>query len=369
MEPESLDIANGVLQKVNKGAGMLRNLEKSFQIDYRDTFVSPRIIREFKIPEGASILGTTKPGKRGRELDEIESICGLTPKKFKERALFKNLTPLDPVERFDLAVTGDLSMRFIDLMIPIGKGTRALIVSPPRTGKTMLLEQIAKSIKLSSPKTKIIVLLIDERPEEVTSFRRSVEATVLASSNDQSIQEHINLVEVTMGLIKTELECGKDIVVLTDSITRLGRAFNLKGSSHPTRTMSGGVDAGALEVPRRFFGLARNIENGGSATIIATALIDTGSRMDELIFQEFKGTGNCEIVLNRKLADQRCFPAIDLNSSGTRKEELLFTQENYRKITTIRKALAGRSTFEAADSLIKLMKKYPTNEELLAIIP
>jgi len=348
---------------------MLRDPERSFRPDYRDTFVSPRLIKEFKIPEGATITGPTSPGKKGRELAEIETICGFPPEKFKERATLNTLTPIDPVEKFNLSITGNLSMRFIDLMIPIGKGTRALIVSPPRAGKTILLEQMVKSIKASSPETKIIVLLVDERPEEVTAFRRSVDATVLASSNDQSIQEHIDLVELTMALIRTELECGTDMVVLADSITRLGRAFNLKGSGHANRTMSGGVSAGALEIPRRFFGLARNIENGGSATIIATALIDTGSRMDELIFQEFKGTGNCEIVLDRKLADQRVFPAIDINSSGTRKEELLYEKEIYRKISAIRKALAGRSNFEAADSLIKLLEKYPTNEELLSIIP
>ncbi len=364
-----LDTANGVLQKVKKGAGMLRDPERSFRIDYCDTFVSPKLIREFNIPEGATITGTTTPGKKGRELAEIENICGLPPEKFKERTLFKFLTPIDPVEKFNLSITENISMRFIDLMIPIGKGTRALVVSPPRAGKTILLEQIAKSIKISSPETKIIVLLVDERPEEVTCFRRSVDATVLASSNDQSIQEHIDLVEITMALIRAELECGRDIIVLADSITRLGRAFNLKGSGHAGRTMSGGVDAGALEIPRRFFGIARNIENGGSATIIATALIDTGSRMDELIFQEFKGTGNCEIVLDRKLAEQRIFPSIDINASGTRKEELLFDDETYRKITTIRKALAGRDNAEAANSLIKLLEKYPTNEELLSIIP
>jgi transcription termination factor Rho len=255
-------------------------------------------------------------------------------------------------------------MRIVDLVAPIGKGTRGMIVSPPKAGKTMLLEHIATAIHAGEPEARIIALLIDERPEEVTHFRRAVQAEVLASSNDQSVQEHIELVELTLAHIRTELECGHDVVVLVDSLTRMGRAFNQRGPG-VGRTLSGGLDAGALELPRRFFGLARNIEDGGSVTIIATALVDTGSRMDQLIFEEFKGTGNSEIVLERSLAEAHIFPAINIRASGTRKEERLYSPQEHRYLTSLRRMLADKKPKEAMETLLQLIAQYPDNEKLL----
>jgi transcription termination factor Rho len=239
-------------------------------------------------------------------------------------------------------------------------------VSPPKAGKTTLLAQIARAIRVDEPEARIIVLLIDERPEEVTEFRRSVEAEVLASTNDQSVEDHVALAELTLAHIRTELECGRDVVVLVDSLTRIGRSFNLKGSDRGRgRTMSGGMEAGALEIPRRFFGLARNIENGGSVTIIATILVDTGSRMDQLIFEEFKGTGNSEIILDRSLADARVFPAIDVPGSGTRREEILHTEEENQAIAALRRVLVDMPPRDAMNELTRRLRKYPTNAEFL----
>jgi transcription termination factor Rho len=255
-------------------------------------------------------------------------------------------------------------MRTVELIAPMGKGTRGLIVAPPKTGKTRLLEEIACAIHATDPDTRIIVLLIDERPEEVTHFRRNVPAEVLASSSDQHIRSHVNLVELTLAHIRCELECGRDIVVLLDSITRLGRAFNMNGAGSG-RTMTGGLDAKALEIPRRFFGLARNIEDGGSVTVIATALVATGSRMDELIFQEFKGTGNSEIVLDRSLAESRIFPAINILTSGTRKEELLYTSDETKWLAGLRRRLADSGPQAAMLELLRLLETVPTNRQLL----
>ena len=255
-------------------------------------------------------------------------------------------------------------MRVVDLIAPIGKGTRGLIVASPKSGKTILLEQMANAIRAAEPDARIIMLLIDERPEEVTHFRRSVQAEVLASSNDQGRDAHIALAELTLAHIRCELECGRDIVILLDSITRLSRASNLHGAG-AGRTMTGGLDARALEMPRRFFGLARNIEKGGSVTVIATALVQTGSRMDESIFEEFKATGNSELVLDRALAEARIFPAINLLASGTRKEELLYPPEQLQKLALLRRALAGRDAKGAMTGLLKLLAKAPTNDELL----
>ncbi|MBK8046147.1 MAG: transcription termination factor Rho [Anaerolineales bacterium] len=252
----------------------------------------------------------------------------------------------------------------VELIAPIGKGTRGLIVAPPKTGKTILLEQLAQAIHASEPETRIIVLLIDERPEEVTHFRRSVGAEVLASSNDQTLESHTNLAELTMAHIRTELECGRNIVLLMDSITRLSRAFNLHGSG-AGRTMTGGLDAKALDVPRRFFGLARNIEKGGSVTVIATALVQTGSRMDDFIFEEFKSTGNSELVLDRPLAEARVFPAINLLATGTRREELLYTPEQMEKLAIVRRWIAARDSKTAMTGLLELLKKAPSNDEFL----
>jgi transcription termination factor Rho len=255
-------------------------------------------------------------------------------------------------------------MRIIELMAPIGKGTRGLIVAPPKTGKTRLLEELAIAIHHAEPDTRIIVLLIDERPEEVTHFRRSVPAEVLASSNDQTVESHIKLAELTLAHIRCELECGRDVVVLVDSITRMGRAFNKHDSSRG-RTLSGGIGATALEIPRKFFGLARNVEGGGSVTVLATALIETGSRMDDYIFEEFKGTGNSEVVLDRSLAEVRVFPAINILASGTRKEELLYTEEEIDALRALRRVLADQEPRAAMEGLLKLVKTTANNDELL----
>ena len=356
----------GVLKLGKKGSGgVLRQIQHSFRPQGRETEVPEGIIREYRLVEGAQLTGRARPSRQGRLLTDIESVCGTTPEQFQRRRPYTALTAIDPHERFNLAASGDAGMRIIDLIAPIGKGTRGMIVSPPKAGKTIMLERIANAIHAAEPATRIIALLIDERPEEVTHFRRAVKAEVLSSSNDQSIQEHIELVELTLAHIRTEIECGRDVVVLVDSLTRMGRAFNQKGSG-VGRTLSGGLDAGALELPRRFFGLARNIEDGGSVTIIATALVDTGSRMDQLIFEEFKGTGNSEIILERSLAEAHIFPAINIRASGTRKEERLCTPQEVRGIGALRRMLADKKPKEAMEELLKLIKAYPTNEQLLA---
>ncbi|NLF40137.1 transcription termination factor Rho [bacterium] len=354
----------GLLKMGKKGDGVTRDPVRSFRPGPTDAIVPSALIRQYGIVEGAVVAGKAQKTKRGLELKTVETICGLPPAQFQKRASYSDLVAIDPCERFNLSITGNPSMRVIDLISPIGKGTRQLIVSPPKAGKTMILEQIAHSIRACEPQARIIALLIDERPEEVTHFRRQVQAEVLASSNDQTPQEHVELAELTLAHIRCELECGRDIVILLDSITRMGRAFNLKGSGSG-RTMSGGMEAGALEIPRRFFGLARNIENGGSITIVATALVNTGSRMDELIFQEFKGTGNSEVVLDRALSEARIFPAINIHQSGTRKEERLYPRDEYPRIVALRRALATLTPVEAMGTLLKLVAKYPTNESFL----
>ena len=294
----------------------------------------------------------------------VELISELTPIEFHDRRPFKTLTAIDPCERFHLAASGETSMRIVDLVAPIGKGTRGLIVAPSKAGKTTLLEQMTKAIHAGNPGTRIIVLLIDERPEEVTYFRRAVTAEVFSSSSDQSMKEHVELVEMTLAHIRTDLECGRDVVVLVDSLTRMGRVFNQKGSGSG-RTLSGGMEAGALEFPRRFFGLARNIEDGGSITIMATALVDTGSRMDEVIFEEFKGTGNMELVLDRRLTDRRIFPSIELNKSGTRKEELLLSREELSRVWVLRKLINEMNLIEGMEFLLEKMRETRSNKDFL----
>lgn len=354
----------GVLKTDDKDNGVLRDPARSFKPGPQDAHVSRALINRFALSDGATVSGTAQVFKQQLQLETVESICGLTPDQYRARRRYTDLVAIDPNERFHLAINGDYSMRVVDVIAPIGKGTRGLIVSPPKAGKTMMLEQIARAIRTEHPSTRVIALLIDERPEEVTHFRRAVDVEVLASSNDQSVDEHVELAELTLAMVRTELECGRDLVVLIDSLTRMGRAFNIKGSG-TGRTMSGGMEAGALELPRRFFGLARNVEGGGSVTIIATALVDTGSRMDELIFQEFKGTGNCEIVLDRHLAEQRIFPAININASGTRKEARLFTPEEYRHVTALRRFVSNVKTEEAMRLMLMLMEKYPDNATML----
>jgi len=358
----------GVFKPIGKKHGVLRSLSNSFRPAQEDVAVVASLIKQYGLIEGASVVGTVRKGKKGLELARVESIGGLTPEAFAKRTPYTQLTAIDPHERFNLGITGEMSMRVVDLVAPIGKGTRGLIVSPPKAGKTTLLEQIARAIRASDPQTRILVLLIDERPEEVTYFRRAVEAEVIASSSDQTTKEHTELAELMLSHVRVELECGRDIVVLVDSLTRMGRTFNLKGRGRG-RTLSGGLDARALEIPRRFFGVARNIEGGGSATIIATALIDTGSRMDQLIFEEFKGTGNSEIVLDRALAEVRVFPAVNISASGTRKEERLYEADDIQRLALMRRGLAGRNPKDAMISLLQALEKHPSNEAFLRTIP
>jgi transcription termination factor Rho len=357
-------IANGILEMLPRGGGFLRDPERSFQPEPDDVWVPLPLIREHGLVEGATVTGSTRSGKKGPELATVDTVCGLTPEQFKARTRFDRLVAVNPSDRFHLSKSGDPSMRVIELISPIGKGTRGLIVAPPQAGKTQILEGIANAIHAIEPETRIILLLIDERPEEVTHFRRHVHGEVLASSNDQSIESHTKLAELTMAHVRTELECGRDVVILVDSITRLVRAFNLSGSG-ARRTMSGGIDAKALEIPRRFFGLARKIENGGSVTVMATALIETGSRMDDYVFEEFKSTGNSEIVLDRSLAESRIFPAINLLASGTRKEELLYTDDEIQRLSALRRWLAKGTPKAAMVGLLKLIEMTETNDELL----
>jgi transcription termination factor Rho len=358
------DTARGILKRAKGGAGTLYDPGQPSS----SVLVPQGLVQQHQLPEGAEVTGPLRSGKQGPELAAVETVCGLPPEVFRQRTPFKQLVAVNPDERFHLAITGEMAMRLIDLIAPIGKGTRGLIVSPPKAGKTVLLEQIGHAIRADDPETRLIILLIDERPEEVTHFRRALDAQVFASSSDQPLREHIELAELMLAHIRTELECGHDVVVLMDSLTRLSRTFNLKGSGSG-RTMSGGLDAGALEIPRRFFGMARNVENGGSVTILATILIDTGSRLDQLIFEEFKGTGNSEIVLDRALAEARIFPAINLLASSTRKEELLYSPGDSRRIARLRRLLAERKPQDALESLMELLDRYPTNEQFLLSFP
>jgi transcription termination factor Rho len=288
----------------------------------------------------------------------------MAPEAFRACTPFAKLTATNPDRRFRLGAGGNASMRIIDLFAPIGRGTRALIVSPPKAGKTQLLEDFAIAILADAPDTRVVVLLIDERPEEVTHFRRKVSAEVLASSSDQSLEDHVHLATMCMAEVRCELTCGRHVVVLVDSLTRMGRAFNSYGAESG-RTMSGGLDSRALEIPRKFFGMARNVENGGSITLLATALIETGSRMDDLIFEEFKGTGNSEIVLDRALADQRVFPAINIAKSGTRRDELLQSKAEMDSINRLRRHALGLPPKQAIVELRKALEQWPTNEEML----
>ncbi len=362
-DKQSATLGNGILLLTKSGAGQL--VDPVQQAD--PIFVPAGLIRDHRLPQGATVSGPVRSGKEGPQLAQVEAVCGMSPEEFQQRPAFRSLVAIDPNERFNLAAAGDMSMRLVDLVAPIGKGTRGLIVAPPKAGKTILLEQIARAIRTGEPETRLIVLLIDERPEEVTHFRRAVAgAEVFASSSDRPVQEHVELTELLLDHIRTELECGRHVVVLLDSLTRLVRAFNLKGpQAGRSRTMSGGVEAEALQVPRRFFGLARNIEHGGSVTILGTILIDTGSRMDQFIFEEFKGTGNSEIVLDRSLAEAYIFPAINLPASSTRKEERLYSPEDSRRLVALRRQLAGRPPREALEYLLDLVAQYPTNEALL----
>ena len=365
--PPQHSAVRGVLEVGEKGFGFLRNPAKSFQISPNDIYVSPDIIRKFKLRAGIEIEGKAAPPRKGSpQLVEITTINERPVEKYSSLKKFDDLTVIQPNERFVLETVPDrYTTRVVDLVAPVGKGTRGLIVAAPRTGKTTLLHHIADAVLTNHPDVHTMVLLVDERPEETTDFRRSIKGgEVIASTNDQTIEEHVRTAKIAIERAKRLVEFGRDVFMVLDSITRLARAFNnYIGSTG--RTMTGGLDARAMEQPRRIFASARKAEEGGSLTIIATALIDTGSRMDELIFQEFKGTGNSELVLDRKIAEQRYWPAVDINASGTRREELLLAPRDLEAIARMRRALSGAPPVEAIQKLLNGLSKLKTNREFL----
>jgi len=368
-EKAGLIFSEGVLEVLPDGFGFLRAPDYNYLAGPDDIYVSPSQIRKFDLHTGDTISGqirSPKEGERYFALIKVEAINFEPPARGKERVFFENLTPLYPEQQIRLeADPENLSTRVMDLMTPLGKGQRGLIVAPPRTGKTMLLQAIANAITANHPEVYLIVLLIDERPEEVTDMQRSVKGEVVSSTFDEPAQRHVQVAEMVIEKAKRLVEHKKDVVILLDSITRLARAYN---TIVPTsgKVLSGGVDSNALQRPKRFFGAARNIEQGGSLTIVATALIDTGSRMDEVIFEEFKGTGNMEVHLDRKLADRRVFPTIDIQKSGTRKEEMLMPKEDLNRVYVLRRVLTPLSAVEAMELLLSKMSKTKTNGEFLA---
>ena len=368
-EQSGFIFSEGVLEVLPDGFGFLRAPDYNYLAGPDDVYVSPSQIRRFDLHTGDTVSGQIRPPKDGERyfaLIKVEAVNFEPPEKARDKLFFENLTPLYPQERFRLETAADnLSARVMDLMTPIGKGQRGLIVAPPRTGKTMLLQSIAQSVAQNHPETYLIVLLIDERPEEVTDMQRSVKGEVVSSTFDEPAQRHVQVAEMVIEKAKRLVEHRKDVLILLDSITRLARAYN---SVVPPsgKVLSGGVDSNALQKPKRFFGAARNIEDGGSLTIVATALIDTGSRMDDVIFEEFKGTGNMEIHLDRKLVDKRVFPAIDIQKSGTRKEELLLPREDLNRIWVLRKVLNPLSPTEAMELLLDKLGKTRSNADFLA---
>ncbi|MFZ1773702.1 MAG: transcription termination factor Rho [Rhizobiaceae bacterium] len=360
-------IGDGVVEILQDGFGFLRSASANYLPGPDDIYISPSQIRRFSLKTGDTVEGpirSPKEGERYFALLKVNTINFEDPEKIRHKAHFDNLTPLYPNERLKMEVENstskDLSARVIDLVAPLGKGQRGLIVAPPRTGKTVLLQNIAHSITANHPECYLIVLLIDERPEEVTDMQRSVKGEVVSSTFDEPAVRHVQVAEMVIEKAKRLVEHGRDVVILLDSITRLGRAYNTVVPSSG-KVLTGGVDANALQRPKRFFGAARNIEEGGSLTIIATALIDTGSRMDEVIFEEFKGTGNSEIVLDRKIADKRIFPALDILKSGTRKEDLLVARSELQKIYVLRRILGPMGTTDAVEFLIDKLKQTKTN--------
>ena len=362
-------IGEGVVEVLPDGFGFLRSPDANYLPGPDDIYVSPSQIRRFSLRTGDTVEGdirSPKDGERYFALLKVNSINFEDPDKIRHKVNFDNLTPLYPEERilmeFDNSTEKDRSSRIIDIVAPLGKGQRALIVAPPRTGKTVLLQNIAKSIAANHPECYLIVLLIDERPEEVTDMQRSVSGEVVSSTFDEPAARHVQVAEMVIEKAKRLVEHGRDVVILLDSITRLGRAYNTVVPSSG-KVLTGGVDANALQRPKRFFGAARNIEQGGSLTIISTALIDTGSRMDEVIFEEFKGTGNSEIVLDRKISDKRVFPSFDIMKSGTRKEELLIDKETLSKIYVLRRILNPMGTVDAIEFLLDKLKQTKTNDE------
>jgi transcription termination factor Rho len=362
-------VASGVLEMHPKGFGFLRDPAKHFIAKPSDAFVGQHLIRQFNLGQGTLLAGPLEPparGTTGPRLLSVESIEGVDPKLYKRR-VWDELTVIDPTRHIRLETGAEpLTTRVMDLFTPIGFGQRGLIVAPPRTGKTVLLQHIAAAVIANYPDAHLMVLLVDERPEEVTDIKRTVKGEVLASTSDKEAIHHIRLAELVIDRAKRIAETGRDCIVLLDSLTRLARAYNKQNSSG--KTMSGGVDSRAMEVPKRMFGAARTFEEGGSLTILGTALIETGSRMDDLIFQEFKGTGNMELVLDRKLAERRVYPAIDLAASGTRKEERLLSPETIERVTLLRRTLMGMKGTEAMEGLIKHMAKTKSNEEFLDVM-
>ncbi len=364
--PDELSPGGGIIEISGKGFGFLRDPLRNFAQHPADIFVSPEMVRRFNLRDGQMIQGSVRKSGRGQQMHEITTVNDDPPEASKTQPAFDELTVINPCEPLQMATVPErYTTRIIDMLTPIGKGQRGLIVAQPRTGKTTFLQHIADAMVKNHPEVKLIILLVDERPEEVTEIRHTVpSAEIMASSNDMDVRSHTRIAELAIERAKRLVEAGKDVFILLDSITRLGRAFN-NALSNGGRTMSGGLDARALETPRRLFAAARNTEEAGSLTIIATALIDTGSRMDEIIFQEFKGTGNMELVLDRKIAESRIYPAVDIFQSGTRREELLVPADQLQKIHFLRRGLSGARPMDAIDRLLSYLKKFQTNEQML----
>jgi len=360
--------STGVLEILPDGFGFLRSADYNYLPGPDDIYVSPSQVRRFDLKTGDTVAGQVRSPKEGERyfaLLKVDAVNDEAPGTGKQKILYDNLTALYPSQRLRMETKSDeLALRVMDIVTPLGKGQRGLIVAPPRTGKTVLMQRIANAITANHPEVYLIILLIDERPEEVTDMERNVKAEVISSTFDEPADRHINVAEMVIEKAKRLVECGRDVVILLDSITRLGRAYNTIQPSSG-KILSGGIDANALQRPKRFFGAARAIEEGGSLTIIATALVDTGSRMDEVIFEEFKGTGNCEIVLDRKLSDRRVYPAIDISRSGTRKEELLTDKEELQRIWILRKVLHQMSPVDAMEFLLDKLGKFKNNKAFL----
>lgn len=367
-EKNGLEFAQGVLETLSEGYGFLRDSASNYLPGSTDVYISPSQIKRFNLKTGDSISGHARKPRDGEKyaaLIRLEKINDISPEDVSSRRLFEDLTPFYPEESFSMETSPDeFSGRVMDILVPIGKGQRALIVSPPRAGKTVLLQHIANAISENHPEVVLIVLLIDERPEEVTDMKRNVRGEVVSSTFDEPPKRHVHIADMVLEKAKRLVEAGKDVVILLDSITRLARANN-QVIPHSGKILSGGVDSNALQRPKRFFGAARNIVEGGSLTIIGTALVDTGSRMDEVIFEEFKGTGNCEIVLDRRLADRRIYPAIDITKSGTRREELLLDKETLSRVWIMRTILVEMSPVEAMETLKKQLSKHKSNRRFL----
>ena len=370
-QKDGLGFSKGVLEVLSDGYGFLRSVDYNYLPSPDDIYVSPSQIKKFVLRTGDTVSGQVRPPKEGERffaLLRVEAVNDDHADLIRDRVLFENLTPMYPSVRLKMeTIPGEYAMRILDLLAPIGKGQRGMIVSPPKAGKTILLQKLANSITRNHPEVKLIVLLIDERPEEVTDMERSVSAEVISSTFDEPQDRHVQVADMVLEKAKRLVEAKKDVVILLDSITRLARAHNTV-VPHSGKILSGGVDANALHRPKRFFGAARNIEEGGSLTIIATALVETGSRMDEVIFEEFKGTGNMEVVLDRGLSDKRIFPAINVNRSGTRKEEMLLEPDDLNRVWILRKFMSDLEPSEAMEILLDKMRGTKTNKEFLKVM-